>query len=78
MLATRVAGVEGQVGGLREDIDRKHKENRASIHDLRNNDQHIMDALHAVKVQIAKMTGYCVGAVGAATFLAKILDRLWR
>lgn len=85
LLSQRVDNVDRSVQDLRADVNTKHKENRASIHELRNNDQTMMELLHEIKVDLSgfkgRVLGYCAGA-GAISGIAiavvfKLLD-LWK
>lgn len=82
LLAARVDSLGASVDGLREDQNAKHKENRRAIHDLRNNDQSMLDLLHKIDLKMARSGGYWAGIGGLGAFLATLaatlLEHLWR
>jgi hypothetical protein len=81
LLSQRVTGVSESVASLRAELIEKHKENRLSIHDLRENDQTIMDSLHKIDLAVTSLTGriigYCSAAGVAMGIIFKLLD-MWK
>lgn len=48
----RITGVEGSVQTLRADVEAKHRENRKSIHDLREGQQTMLDSFYRSRMEL--------------------------
>lgn len=73
-LGQRVSGIENQIGGLRNDLEQKHSQNRISIHDLRDLMQDSTDELHKLAIS---MTSFISAAKASGGIKAKIFNNLW-
>lgn len=53
----RLTRIESQLGEMRVDVETKHKENRASIHRLGNQQQEMVDRNNEKNVDLAELLG---------------------
>jgi hypothetical protein len=77
-IETRLDGVEGDVKNLDAKLEQKHRENRASIHELRNGQQTTHDLIHKLDLKLAHATGYAIGAGATVAVLFKLIDHIWK
>lgn len=73
-LGQRVTGIEHQIGGLRSDLEDKHKQNRVSIHELRGMAQDTMDQIHEMALS---MTAFISEAKGSGGVKSRIFQGIW-
>ena len=78
ILEARVTQLEHALSRFPEEIDKRHKENRLSIHDLGNCLQEIRDSIHELDLKMARMLGYGAGAGAVIAVAWKVLDKLWK
>lgn len=72
----RVARLETKVEGLQTDIDSKHRENRKSIHDLKDSQQTVIDILTELRLKFARSAGWAVGAGSVIALISHFIDRI--
>lgn len=68
----RLGTLESNVGGLKEDLAAKHKENRQSIHQIRNKQQEMQDEAWRRQNDLTRLLAPLEGLPG---MLEKISDR---
>lgn len=76
----RVAILETKIGNLADALESKHRENRRSIHELRNGQQNMTDGLHRIEIKMAKAIGWAVGAGtvvgGVVALIGHFIDKI--
>lgn len=77
-LDRRVSSVECSIPSVRADLDTKHRENRRSIHDLRNGQQDIIDLFHKLDIKFARASGYAIGAGAVIALISRLIDHIWK
>lgn len=70
--------LDRRVGTLEAGIEAKHRENRRSIHELRNSLQTILDSLHQLDLKFARSAGYAVGAGAVVGIVVELISHLWK
>lgn len=72
----RVAVLEARISNLAENLETKHRENRRSIHDLRDGQQTMVDGLHRIELKIARAAGWAAGVGAVVALAAHFIDKI--
>ncbi len=68
--------LRGEMAVLRSQQVANHKQNRDSIHDLRDVLQTVVDDVGEIKLKFAKLGGYALGAGAVVGFVVTVLSKV--
>lgn len=72
---TEMCGLRSDVNRIEADVNDKHRQNRKSIHELRNWIQQCIDKINRVEVKYA---GLSVGSGALVAVAIKLIEHYWK